>query len=198
MYQYLKYLPDNYFKAQGKASLLIFLHGAPQRGDDIEILKESALPNELEKGLKLPFVVVVPHCPKGESWDSQKLYDFYNYIVEKYKIDKNRVYITGFSMGGFGTLKFAKDYPGLFAAAAPVCSGGSKFFAESLVSVPLWFFHGKKDNIVEIEKTIELVDELKKNNAEVKFTSYPDLGHDVWTPTYKKQELYDWFLEHKL
>lgn len=198
MYQHLSYLPKGYKKSKEKFPLIIFLHGAPQRGDDIEVLLEEALPKELEKGLKIPFVVVVPHCPIDESWNSQKLYDFYNYVVNEYRVDKNRIYLTGFSMGGFGTLKFARDYPSLFAAAAPVCSGGSKFFAQDLASVPMWFFHGGKDEIIEIEKTQELVDELKKNKAEVEFTIYPELAHDVWTPTYKNKKLYDWFLEHTL
>ncbi len=194
MYRYLTYLPDNYKTTSAKFPLIIFLHGAPQRGSDIEIVKKEALPKELEDGLKIPFVVVAPHCPAGKSWETQKLYDLFNVVVRQYRIDKNKVYITGFSMGGFGLLKFVRDYPFLFAAAAPVCSGGSRYFAEMLVSVPMWFFHGDKDDIVEINNSQELVDELKKNDAEVKFTVYPDLGHRIWNMTYKNLELYEWFL----
>lgn len=196
MYKFLTYLPENYESVVQKYPLLIFLHGAPQRGDDAKVLKEEGLPKELERGMKIPFVVVIPHCPIGESWNSQKLYDLYNETVKNYRIDKSKVYITGFSMGGFGTLKFVRDYPGLFAAAAPVCSGGSKYFAEEISSVPMWFFHGDSDKIIEIENTKELVDEMKKYGADIKFTIYKDAGHDVWTATYKKQELYDWFLSY--
>ncbi|MBN2890346.1 MAG: prolyl oligopeptidase family serine peptidase [Bacteroidales bacterium] len=196
MYRFLTYLPDNYKADLQKYPLILFLHGAPQRGSNIEVLKDEALPKELENGLNIPFIVVAPHCPIGESWDPQKLYDFYNEMLKLYRIDKNRVYITGFSMGGFGLLKFVRDYPGLFAAAAPVCSGGSKYFAETIASVPMWFFHGQEDKVIDIENTRELVEELKKFGADIDFTIYPDLAHDVWTPTYKKPELYDWFLKY--
>ena len=198
MYKYLAYYPHNYHITLEKVPLIIFLHGAPQRGNDIEVLKEEALPKELESGMKLEALVIAPHCPMGESWEPQKLYDFFNYIVNNYRVDKSRVYITGFSMGGFGLLKFVRDYPGLFAAAAPVCSGGSKYFAEELCSVPMWFFHGEKDQVIEIAKTKELVEELKNYGADVQFTIYPDLAHDVWTPTYKKPELYEWFFKYSI
>jgi len=198
LYRFITYLPDNYPTTLDKFPLIIFLHGAPQRGNDISVLKEEALPKELENGMKIPFIVVAPHCPVGETWEPQKLYDFFNEIMSIYRIDKNRIYITGFSMGGFGLLKFLRDYPGLFAAAAPVCSGGSKYFAEEMASVPMWFFHGQKDTVIDINNTHNLVDELKSFGADVKLTIYPDLGHDVWTPTYKNPELYKWFLEHSL
>ncbi len=198
MYQYLTYLPKKYDKTK-EYPLLIFLHGTPQRGDDINIVKKTALPYELEKkNLKLEMIVVAPQCPTADSWDTKLLYDFFLDVYKKYSINTKRIYLTGFSMGGFGALKFARDYPKIFAAVAPVCSGGTKYVAQDLKHIPFWFFHGKKDFIIEISKTEELVDELKRLNAEVKFTIYEDLGHDIWTVVYKEKELYEWFLVHEL
>jgi len=193
MYNYLSYLPQNYH-TEKKLPLIIFLHGTPQRGNDLNLLKKEALPFEMEKGLKIPAIVIAPQCLHTFSWETNKLFVLYENICNTYKVDRYRVYVTGFSMGGFGTLKFARDYPDLFAAIAPVCSGGSKFIASFIKHIPSWFFHGEKDEIIDIKKTKELVDELVKLNANVKFTEYPDLGHDAWTPTYKKLELYDWLL----
>ncbi len=198
MYKYLTYLPENYESSSEKFPLIIFLHGAPQRGNDSDDLKKEGLPKELEAGLSIPFIVVVPHCKTGTTWYSQGLYDMLNEVSRLYRVDKKRLYLTGFSMGGFGVLKFIRDYPGLFAAAAPICSGGSKFFAETISAVPLWFFHGAKDTVVEIENTKTLVEELEKHNANVRFTIYPDKAHDIWDITYKNKELYEWFLENTL
>jgi len=198
MYKYIKYLPKNY-EASKEYPLLIFLHGAPQRGNNIDKLKQTALPYELENNmLKLSMIVIAPQCPENESWNSFLLYDLLIEIFKNHQINRKRIYLTGFSMGGFGTLKFAKDYPKLFAAIAPVCSGGSIYIAEKIHHIPAWFFHGKKDKIIPIEKTQEVIDQLKKFNADLKFTIYPDLAHNVWTKTYKNVALYEWFLSHHL
>ena len=165
MYKYIKYLPKNY-EASKEYPLLIFLHGAPQRGNNIDKLKQTALPYELENNmLKLSMIVIAPQCPENESWNSFLLYDLLIEIFKNHQINRKRIYLTGFSMGGFGTLKFAKDYPKLFAAIAPVCSGGSIYIAEKIHHIPAWFFHGKKDKIIPIEKTQEVIDQLKKFKA---------------------------------
>ena len=198
MYKYLTYLPKAFDKTR-EYPLLIFLHGAPQRGDDLKKVKAVGLPYELEnQNLSLDFIVVAPQCPYFESWQSDKLYELYKQIYATYLVDIKRVYLTGFSMGGFGSIKFAKEYSKIFAAVAPVCSGGSSFVAQNIKKIPFWFFHGKKDEIIEFSKTEELYNELVKLNADVKLTAYENLGHDVWTVTYKNTALYDWFLSHHL
>ncbi len=197
MYKYISYLPPDYYKQDIFFPVLFFLHGTPQRGDDFTKLKAIALPRLLEEQeINIPMIVIAPLCPKDESWDSSELFNIFKLVEKKYRIDKNRIYLTGFSMGGFGSLKFAKDYPDLFAAIAPVCSGGSKFLAGFIKHIPSWFFHGKKDTIIEFQKTKILVDELKVLGAEVKLTEYEDLGHEIWEQTYKNKALYNWFLLH--
>jgi len=197
MYKYIAYIPQEYYKHEILFPLLIFLHGTPQRGDDFTKLKNVALPKLLEQELiTLPMIVTAPLCPQNESWDSDLLFSLLKNLKNKYRVDPRRIYLTGFSMGGFGSLKFAKDYPELIAAMAPVCSGGSKFIASFIKDIPTWFFHGKKDKIIDFEKTKVLVDELKTYGSDVKFTEYEDLGHDIWERTYKNIKLYDWFLKY--
>jgi len=118
--------------------------------------------------------------------------------VEKYHVDKDRVYLTGLSMGGFGTWTWGEHDPGRFAAMAPMCGGGDPTQADKLKDMPIWCFHGEMDQTVKIQHSEEMVDAVKAaGNTQVKFTRYPDAGHNCWTKSYANPELYDWFLEHK-
>lgn len=194
MYKYLFYTPNNYSKTE-KFPLLIFLHGAPQRGDNLKLVQSEALPMLLErKLLSLKMFVVAPQCPTEKSWDYVLVYELLKEIVNNYNIDVSRIYVTGFSMGGYGTLLFAKNFGNKIAAAAPVCSGGSYFLAENLRTIPLWFFHGTEDKIIEFKNTKELYDKLIEINGNVKFTVYQGKAHDIWNETYANIELYEWFL----
>jgi len=114
-----------------------------------------------------------------------------------YAVDRRRVLVTGFSMGGFGTWQTIVDFPERFAAIAPVCGGGNPYQARRLKNVPTWIFHGAKDPAVPVQASMQMNESLKQVGADVKLTVYPDLGHDCWTVTYDNQELYDWFLSHK-
>ncbi len=197
MYKYITYQPDNISDDDKNYPLLVFLHGAPQRGDDFTSLKKVELPLLLEtKEISIPMFVVAPLCPSGESWDSQAIMEVVNELKLNTKIDRKRIYLTGFSMGGFGSLKLLKDFPSTFSACAAVCSGGSRFFADYIKDIPLWFFHGKKDNIIEIEKTLALVKELETYGVSPKLTIYEDLGHRIWHKVYRRSDLYEWFLKH--
>ena len=109
-----------------------------------------------------------------------------------------RLYVTGLSMGGFGSWNLLAEYPGKFAAAVPICGGGDPAKAEMMKETPIWVFHGAKDSAVSIKKSEEMVDALKKAGGNVKFTMYPEAGHDSWTETYNNQEVYKWLLEQKL
>jgi len=119
-----------------------------------------------------------------------------DHIVSLYRIDEERIYVTGLSMGGFGTWYMAAAYPDRFAAIAPICGGGDPESAGRIAHLPVWVFHGAKDETVRIKKSEEMVAALKKVGGKVKFTVYPDLGHNSWDATYGNPELYKWFLEH--
>jgi predicted peptidase len=101
-------------------------------------------------------------------------------------------------MGGYGTWTLAAAYPDRFAAIAPICGGGKAFMAYRLKDVPVWAFHGAKDNVVPVKESEELVNAIKARGGDAKLTVYPDAGHDSWTATYNNQELYDWFLKHRI
>lgn len=118
-------------------------------------------------------------------------------IVEKYKVDKDRIYLTGLSMGGYGTWSLAAYTPDRFAAVVPICGRGEPIMAKGLVHVPIWVFHGAKDPVVPLAGSERMVEALKKANGNVKFTVYPEAGHDSWTETYANPELYTWLLQQK-
>ena len=134
---------------------------------------------------------------KSGSWQVETLNTLLDDVIQKYSVDEDRVYLTGLSMGGFGAWTLATANPERFAAIAPICGGGDPFRASRrLRSMPIWVFHGAKDPTVPIKMSEDMVDALKKAGADVKFTVYPDAGHDSWTATYDNPELFTWFLEH--
>jgi predicted peptidase len=194
--KYLLYLPKDY---QQKESwpLLLFLHGAGERGDNLELVKKHGPPKLIASGKQFPFLVVSPQCPERRWWEPMELAALLDEIVEKYKVDKDRIYVTGLSMGGFGTWSLAAYQPRRFAAIAPICGGGEPLVTMLLPHVPAWVFHGAKDPVVPLARSEKMVDALKKVGGEVKFTVYPEAGHDAWTETYANPELYDWLLKHK-
>ena len=197
--EYLYYLPEGYDESKRGLPLILFLHGAGERGDDIERVRGQGLPKYLEavKGKGLPFVIVSPQCERGKWWGNKGVKPFLDFVIKKYKIDKRRVYITGLSMGGFGSWAMAGEYPEMFAAVAPICGAGDVKNAGRLKDVPLWVFHGAKDRVIKIKGSRDMVDAIKKVGGKPKFTIYPDAGHDSWTETYKNKKLYEWFLSHE-
>lgn len=195
---YLAYVPKDYDKDKDKKwPLIVFLHGAGERGTDIEKVKVHG-PPKIAEAKELPFVIVSPQCPPERWWDVPVLSMWLDNVMTKYRVDPDRVYLTGLSMGGFGTWSWAEAQPKRFAAIAPMCGGGDAFRARALRNMPLWCFHGEKDPTVPIRASEEMVDAVKKaGNADVKFTRYPEAGHDCWTVSYDNPELYEWFLQHK-
>jgi predicted peptidase len=195
---YLLYLPKEYEQKESWP-LLLFLHGAGERGDDLEQVKKHGPPKLIEAGEQFPFIVVSPQCPRGRWWETFDLATLLDEIEENYKVDKNRVYVTGLSMGGFGTWALAAYQPERFAAMVPICGGGDAVRARFAARVPAWVFHGAKDSVVPIERSETMVEALKKarGDGDVKFTVYPEAGHDSWTETYANPELYEWLLQQK-
>jgi predicted peptidase len=117
--------------------------------------------------------------------------------MTKYRIDAERLYVTGYSMGGYGTWSLAAEHPELFAALAPICGGWDAKEAERIKHIPQWVFHGDDDTVVPIEESRKMVEALKKLDAPVRFTVYPGVGHNAWTPAYDDEELWKWMLEQK-
>ena len=193
---YLLYLPQDYDQ-QEKWPLLLFLHGGGERGDDLELLKIHGPPKLVAAGRQFPMIIVSPQCPKDQRWQSVTLLALLDGLCEKYKVDQDRIYLTGISMGGFGLLALAFDAPDRFAALAPICGGGETYWAKSIKHVPVWAFHGELDEGVPVRRSQEMVDELKKQGADPKLTIFPGVGHISWPAVYDDPAFYEWLLAQK-
>jgi predicted peptidase len=195
--KYLLYLPKDY-ETKKAWPLVLFLHGAGERGDKLDMVKKEGLPKLVAKGKDFPFVLVSPQCPAGRWWEPVELSALLDEIVETQHIDKERIYVTGLSMGGFGTWSLAAYSPKRFAAIAPICGGGEPIVIALLPDhVPAWVFHGAKDPVVPLARSEAMVNALKAVGEKVKFTVYPNAYHDSWTEAYNDPKLYEWLLEQK-
>jgi predicted peptidase len=193
---YLLYLPNDY-EQQESWPLLLFLHGSGERGDDLELVKVHGPPKLIAAGHEFPMIVVSPQCPESQRWQAVTLSALLDDVVEKHRVDEDRIYVTGLSMGGFGTWALAAYSPGRFAAIAPICGGAETFWAKEMTNVPVWVFHGDQDEAVPVERTLQMVEALREKGAEPRMTIYPGVEHDSWTQTYENPELYEWLLEHR-
>jgi predicted peptidase len=194
---YLIFLPDGYKSSEKKWPLLVFLHGAGERGDDLERVKVHGPPKLAAAGKKFPFIILAPQCPRRGWWNADAIAGLVDAVCSEYRVDRDRMYLTGLSMGGFGSWDMAAKHPGLFAAIAPICGGGDPEQAKNMKDIPIWVFHGGKDPVVPIQRSKDMVEALKAAGNKVKFTVYPDAGHDSWTEAYNNPELYKWFLKHR-
>lgn len=192
---YLLYLPKDY-EQQDKWPLVMFLHGGGERGDDLNLVKEHGPPYLVSKGKDFPFILVSPQVPMGKNFEPFELVALLDDLEKKYKVDPDRLYVTGLSMGGSGAWRLAAYAPNRLAAIVPLCSGGEPGWTRNIGHLPVWAFHGAKDES-PVERAQALIDAHKRNGGDPKFTIYPDLGHDVWTVTYENQEVYDWMLAQK-
>jgi predicted peptidase len=199
MCQYLLFLPESYGQKKQRWPMILFLHGAGERGSDLNLVKKHGPPKIVEQRKDFPFIVVSPQCPAGDWWTDKNevLIGLLDDVVARCDVDAERIYLTGLSMGGFGTWTLASAYPDRFAAIAPICGGGKVFMADKLKDVPVWAFHGAKDPLVPLKESEDMVNAIKARGGDAKLTVYPDAGHDSWTETYNNQQLYDWFLQHR-
>ncbi len=193
---YLIYLPKDY-ESQEAWPLLLFLHGAGERGNNLELVKKHGPPKRIAGGEDFPFIVVSPQCPPGRHWQPSELAALLDEVCEKHRVDEDRIYVTGLSMGGFGTWALANYLPDRLAAIVPICGGGERHWVRNFTHLPVWVFHGAKDTAVPLARSEQMVEALKAAGGNVKFTVYPDAGHDSWTETYNNPELYTWLLQQK-
>jgi predicted peptidase len=195
--RYLLALPEGYTKDGPAQPLMVFLHGAGERGSDLELVKRHGPPKLIAAGKRFPFIIVSPQLPEEESWSVEAVSALIDRCESLYRIDKTRIYLTGLSMGGNGTWRLAMAEPTRFAAIAPICGWGDSTKVCILKDIPIWNFHGARDLVVPIAKSQVLINALEACGADVTFTVYPDAGHDAWTATYDHPALYEWFLQHQ-
>jgi predicted peptidase len=193
---YLLFLPEGYEQGDKKWPLILFLHGSGESGDDLSKVKIHGPPKMIESKSDFPFIVVSPQS-RRRGWNPDALKALLDEVLADYRVDRDRVYLTGLSMGGSGTWTLASTYPEYFAAIAPICGGGDPADAKTLKDLPIWVIHGAKDEAVPLRRSEEMVNALKDLGADVKFTVYPEAGHDSWTESYNNPELYQWMLSHE-
>jgi predicted peptidase len=193
---YLLFLPQGYEQSKQSWPLMLFLHGAGESGTELAKVKVHGPPKIVESKPDFPFILVSPQSA-GRGWNSDTLNALLDDVIRKYRVDKSRVYLTGLSMGGYGTWSLAAAHPERFAAIVPICGGGNPADAKKLAALPIWVFHGAKDPTVPVQRSREMVEAIKSAGGNVKFTEYPEAGHDCWTETYNNPELYKWLLAQK-
>jgi predicted peptidase len=198
--RHLIFLPKGYDDSHKKWPLLLYLHGGMGRGKDFKKLHWYPVPRIiLEKKYEPPFIVLIPQCPVGKMWSDMVLIEVAELLkttMESYKVDTTRVYAVGYSMGGNGVLALANYVPDIFAAIAPMSGMSNTWWASKIKNIPSWFFHGAKDDRVPVRESDEMVDALKKEGAEVKYTRSDSRAHSP--PTEKEHlELFEWLLKHK-
>jgi predicted peptidase len=180
-----------------KKPLLIFLHGSGEKGTDIEKVKIHG-PFKYLKDHKLDAYVLAPQCPENEEWDAEVLYRLILKIQKENNIDSDRIYVTGLSLGGWGTWNLAFAHPDMIAAIVPISGFVDLIQLEQtckIAKIPTRIFHGLMDDVVNIDYAITIYKELKKCNSNVELTIFDDAGHDSWSRVYDNQEIYDWMFK---
>jgi predicted peptidase len=197
-YRHLRYVPTAYDPAgTDRWPLVVFLHGAGERGDDIDLIKKHGIPKLVEEGRQFPFFAVSPQSEPDRYWDEERVENLVRTMESEYRIDPDRIYLTGLSMGGIGTWMTAIAYPDRFAALAPICARGETEHIARIAHVPVWAFHGDADTCVLESKGRAMVEALRAAGGVVGYTVYPGVEHDSWTATYNDDRLYEWLLANK-
>ena len=203
------------YDTTSKYPLVIFLHGSGERGNDNDAQLKWGVKNFATSEVMKKYrpIVIAPQLPNKMTWANFSfedmslresptktmtlLIELINQTISNYSIDTNRIYITGLSMGGFGTFDAISRYPDLFAAAVPVCGGGDTTKAELISHIPIWIFHGAKDDTVNLVFSQNMVTALTKSGANPGFTQYPEAGHFSWIAAYSDSMMMAWLFSQK-
>ncbi len=201
--EYLLHVPREYNSdTLRRWPLVLFLHGSGERGSNLQTVTVHGPPKLVRQGRDLPFILLAPQCPADEHWQNEVLLGLIDRIIASHRVDTNRVYLTGLSMGGYGTWYLGMKHPERFAALAPICGGGQVLDVlladnrkSELQRMPVWAFHGLKDTVVPVSESEQMIAALKKlGNPDPRLTLYPDAGHDSWMATYDNPDFFTWLL----
>ncbi|MFO0970533.1 MAG: prolyl oligopeptidase family serine peptidase [Gemmataceae bacterium] len=199
--KYVVFVPHDYDGAKA-FPVILFLHGAGETGSDGVKQSKVGLGAAIKKNeKKFEFIVVMPQSQKrtwqANSEDGKRALAILDQVMKDYKTDAKRIYLTGLSMGGFGTWSMATAHPERWAAIAPICGGGDPSKAEKIKNLPIWCFHGDADKVVATQRSRDMIAALKKAGANPRYDEYPGVGHNSWDRAYGNAELYSWFLKHE-
>jgi len=178
-----RFLPPR--QTDSPVPLVVFLHGAGERGDD-NMQQLQTLPTQLFRSPAFTGSVLAPQCPSGMFWGAcmPELEALIERTIREHHIDPQRVYLTGFSMGGYGTWELAARRPDLFAAVVPICGGGEMKWAPSLKKVPLWAVHGADDKTIPPQRSRDMIQAVQSAGGTPRYTEFPGIGHDSWHSAY--------------
>jgi predicted peptidase len=196
-YPFLLHLPaDSILKS--KPPVLIFLHGRSLSGTNLDLVKKYGVIHEIEKGRKVPAIVVAPQVIAGKSWEPEKIMSVLKFVQRTFDTDTNRVYVAGMSLGGYGTLRFAGAYPGVVTAAVALCGGGNTNDGCDLATVPLWIQHGNSDRAVPISESEKIVNAIKNCNGgeNLKYTVHKGADHGALERIFRTDEMYEWLFQY--
>ncbi len=196
-FRYAQYLPKGFHENE-RYPLVLFLHGAGERGDDLDVAcRHGFMKHVRESGKEYPFICVAPQCPFNEYWGhfTESLLAFLDHICDTLPVDRDRVYLTGFSMGGFGTWLLAMAEPSRFAAIAPICGSGISWNAWCVRNLPIMMYHGDEDTVVPVWESVDMLNALRRNGAvDATLHILPGVGHNAWDAAYEGDHLTEWFL----
>jgi predicted peptidase len=194
---YILHLPEGYDKKESYP-LIVFLHGAGERGNDTTLLKVG-LPKLLKGAKDYPCIFVAPQCPVDSWWTREldTLSAFLKEFLGRDDVDRKQVYLTGLSMGGDGAWRLAALHPTWFAAVVPICGRDKVNSATKLKRIPVWAFHGAKDDIVPVRESRKIVKGINALGGKAKLTIYPDTDHNAWDSAYSTKELYPWLFAQR-
>ena len=198
-FSYVKYLPKD-FDENKKYPLVFFLHGAGERGDDLDLaVKHGYMKHVREEGREYPFIFIAPQCPKKKYWGcfTESLLAFLDDICETLPIDRDRVYLTGLSMGGTGSWMLAMADPDRFAALAPICGTGIYWNTECLKNLPIYVYHGDADSLVPISESINMISSVNKKGGHAQIKILYGVAHSAWEQAYSDDSFLDWMLQQK-
>lgn len=200
--EYLLYLPEDYDPAKPHAFML-FLHGRGESNGPLSLVKKWGPPRMADAGQKMQFIIASPQCPRSTFWsqagEQAKLVELLAHLEKTYAIDPTRMYLTGLSMGGYGSWTLAASHPDKFAAVVPICGRGNAADAEKLKDVPIWAWHGLADSVVKPAGTEAIVNAIREAGGDkVIYTSLEGIGHNSWSAAYATPQIYSWMLKQKV
>ena len=177
--------------------ILIFLHGRSLSGSNLTLVKKYGVIREIERGRKIPAIVIAPQVPAGKSWEPNKILSVLKYVQSQYQTDTNRVYVAGMSLGGYGTLHFAGEYPEIVTAAVALCGGGKPSDGCDLACVPLWIQHGNADTAVPISESEKVVKAIRACNGgeNLVYTVHKGANHGALESVFRTDEMYEWLFK---
>ena len=196
---YFVFVPHGY-KGDKAYPVILFLHGAGETSNEKKLLQVGLGPAVKKREKNFPFIAVFPLALERD-WKSdngKRAIAILDEVKKTFKVDDKRIYLTGLSMGGYGTWSLAVAHPDRWAAIAPICGGGDPSKADNIKHIPCWCFHGDADKAVPVEKSREMIKALKDAGGKPRYDEYPGVGHNSWDRAYGNDELYTWFLKHKL